>query len=94
MISKAGLAKRLEVSQGTIDGWMKRHLTRGWHYTVVGRQAMFDAKRVEEWLRSGLQASGPAARESGLPSGDMGGRPMTRPSRVSELLSHTIKLEK
>jgi len=35
-ISKEGLCEYLRVSEGTIDGWMRREWTRGREYVVKG----------------------------------------------------------
>lgn len=45
-ISKEGLAQELGVSEGTIDGWMKRDLTRGVHYVVKGHTALFYIEEI------------------------------------------------
>ena len=49
-ISKKGYAERLQVSVGTIEGWMCRHWTRGKHYKVIGRTTLINTLKVDEWI--------------------------------------------
>lgn len=50
LISKEALAARIGVTEGTIDGWMRRDWTRGWEYVVKGHTTLCHVERIDQWL--------------------------------------------
>jgi hypothetical protein len=78
IVSKEGYADQIKVSPGTIDGWMKRHWTRGREYFVIGHTALINRKEANQWLQSRSQQEYPlTAMDSESKSGKEG-RSFTR----------------
>lgn len=56
VISKEKFATAKGVPEHTVNNWMQRAWTKGYHYQVVGRTTMIHRKRVEAWLTSHFRA--------------------------------------
>lgn len=83
LISKQAMAARIGVSEGTIDGWMRRDWRRGWEYVVKGHTTLCHVERIDQWL-TGLVASDPEAEGLKSVSGDTG---RSRTRRSSPVIS-------
>lgn len=38
------------ITDGVLEGWMKRGLEKGIHYIVVGHQTLIHVRRADQWL--------------------------------------------
>ncbi len=43
-------AQSVGISDGVLDGWMRRGLEKGVHYVVIGHQTLIHVKRVDQWI--------------------------------------------
>lgn len=69
-ISKSGYTDLLQVSESTVNGWMRRHWDKGDHYIVIGHTTMINRKRADKWIREfGQQESDQTATDCESESG-------------------------
>ena len=62
---KRSFADDLGVTEPVIEGWIRRHWEKGYHYVVIGHTTLIEIKRVEKWINErGLQASDRAEMDS------------------------------
>ena len=84
-ISKAGAARRLEITEGTIRGYIERgEWERGVEYKVIGKTTYVHYPNAQLWIS---KHAGSAAQktESESVSTRPGRRPMTRRSTVTRI---------
>lgn len=61
-ISKNEFASQYGLELHTVSNWMKRHWSRDFHYTVIGRTTMIHIQRVENWLDQNFRPSEVSAK--------------------------------
>ena len=83
-ISKSGYTDLLKVSGSTINGWMRRHWTKGDHYIVIGHTTMINKKRADKWIREfGQQGLDQVERVCESKSGEKAGSSTRKPLSVT-----------
>ena len=87
-ISKEGFAAKLVVKATVVEGWMRRHFTRGAEYDVIGRTTIIYEERARACLRqiAGRKELGPAAAGSRSASSRIVSRTIQKPSPVTRVV--------
>lgn len=49
-VTKEKYCEETGLKETTLEGWIKRQLTRGVHFVVHGRTTLVDPEAIEQWL--------------------------------------------